>query len=338
MLASPTVGIIGGGSWGTALALAAHRAGSRVTIATRNKNVVSSVREHRMNDIYLPHIFIDPAIEVTDDLRQACQLDILILAVPSQCMRSACIAISDFVGAHVPIVLGSKGLEKGTLLFMTEVVASVLPKNTLAVISGPNFASEVARGKPTATTLACMDSDVGNQLLYALGSKYFRPYLTDDLIGTQIGGVVKNVIAIACGIAYGNQLGENARAALITRGFAEMVPLCEALGGRSESLMGLAGMGDLILTCSSMHSRNTSFGLALSRSAPVNEVMVNEGRSVIEGSSSAESVVTLAGRHGVDMPICQAVNDILTEKATVEQAISILLDRPFSSEHGAKYN
>ena len=338
MLAYPTVGIIGGGSWGTALALAAHRAGSKVTIVTRNKNVMSSIKEHRMNDIYLPHVFIDPAIEVTDDMKKACDCETIVMAVPSNCMRSACIAISDFVGTDVPIIIANKGLEKGSLLLMNEVVSSVLPKNIIAVLSGPNFAIEVARGKPSATTLACSDEEIGNRLIYALGSKYFRPYLTDDIIGTQIGGVVKNVVAIACGIAYGNQLGENARAALISRGFAEMLRLCMAKGGRSETLMGLAGMGDLILTCSSMHSRNTSFGLALSRSTPVGEVVVNEGRGVIEGANSVESIVKLATRHQIDMPICEAVHQVLTEEMTIENAINVLLDRPFSSECGAKYH
>ena len=336
--ASPTVGVIGGGSWGTALALAAHRAGSKVTIATRNKNVVAAVKEHRINDIYLPHIFIDPAVTVTDDLQCACDNEIIIMAVPSQCMRSACISISDYVDTQIPIVIGTKGLEKGSLLFMTDVVAGVLPKNSISVISGPNFASEVARGKPSATTLACADKEVGERLVYAIGSKYFRPYLTDDLIGTQIGGTLKNVIAIACGIAYGNNLGENARSALISRGFAEMIRLCEALGGRQETLMGLAGMGDLILACSSMHSRNTSFGLALSRGKPVDEVVIHEGRGVIEGATSAESVSKIAERYEIDMPICKAVHDILTEASGIEEAISVLLDRPFAAEHGAKYS
>lgn len=338
MLATPTVCVMGGGSWGTALALAAHRAGSKVTIATRNQNVINSVLQHRMNDIYLPHVFIDPAIEITDDLKKACSSEIIIMAVPSQCMRSACIAMSDYVGANVPIVLGAKGLEKGSLLLMTEVVNSVLPRNTLAVISGPNFAIEVARSKPSATTLACADMQVGERLVYALGSKYFRPYLTDDIIGSQIGGSMKNVIAIACGISYGNQLGENARSALMTRGFAEMIKLCEALGGRSETLMGLAGMGDLILTCSSMHSRNTSFGLALSKGTPVNEVVVNEGRGVIEGANSAESLVKLAERYDLDLPICNAVYSILQGDLSVDKAINILLDRPFSSEQGASFH
>lgn len=337
MLASPTVGVIGGGSWGTALALAAHRAGSKVTIATRNKNVIAAIEEHRMNDIYLPHVFIDPAIGITDDLKRLCESEILIMAVPSQCMRSACISISDFVDTQVPIIIGSKGLERGSLLPMNDVVSSVLPKNSVAIISGPNFASEVARGKPSAATLACADQVIGERLCYAIGSKYFRPYLTDDLIGAQVGGTVKNVIAIACGIAYGNELGENARAALITRGFAEMSRFCEALGGRRETLMGLAGMGDLLLTCSSMHSRNTSFGMALSKGTPVNEVVVNEGRGVIEGANSAESIVKLAKRFEIEMPICKAVHDVLIEANTIDEAINVLLDRPFSSEQGAKY-
>jgi glycerol-3-phosphate dehydrogenase (NAD(P)+) len=335
MLATPTVGVIGGGSWGTALALAAHRAGSRVTLATRNKNVISSVEQHRINDIYLPHVFIDPAVKVTDDLRLACDNEILILAVPSQCMRSACISISDLLDTRVPIILGSKGLEKGSLLLMNEVVSSVLPKNSISIISGPNFASEVARGKPSATTLASPDADIGKRLVYAIGSKYFRPYLSDDIVGAQIGGTVKNIIAIACGIAFGNDLGENARSALITRGFAEMVRLCVAKGGRADTLMGLAGLGDLILTCSSMHSRNTSFGLALSKGTPVNEVVVNEGRGVIEGASSVESVVKLARKLRVEMPICEAVYRVLHENASIADTIDILLDRPFSSELGA---
>lgn len=336
MLATPTVGVLGGGSWGTALALAAHRAGSRVTLATRNKNVISSIQQHRVNEIYLPHVFIDPSITATDDIREVCQCEILIIAVPSQCMRSACISISDLLDTNVPIILGSKGLEKGSLLLMNEVVSSVLPKNVVSVLSGPNFASEVGRSKPSATTLACPDPEIAKRLIYAVGSKYFRPYYTDDIIGAQIGGAVKNIIAIACGISYGNELGENARAALITRGFAEMVRLCVAKGGRADTLMGLAGLGDLMLTCSSMHSRNTSFGLALSKGTPVNEVVVNEGRGVIEGASSVESVVKLAHKLGVEMPICEAVCRVLHENASIAETIDILLDRPFATERGVK--
>lgn len=334
MLARPTVGIIGGGSWGTALALAAHRAGSKVTLATRNKNVIASIGEHRINDIYLPHIFIDPDIMIADDFKQACDSEIVVMAMPSHCLRSACISISDYLPTQASVVVGCKGIERGSLLLMHEVVQSVMPKNPVAVISGPNFASEVARGKPSATTIACTDRDIGNRLVYAMGSKFFRPYLSDDIIGAQIGGALKNIIAIACGIAFGRQLGENARAALITRGYAEMVRLCLAKGGKQETLMGLSGIGDLILTCSSVHSRNTSFGLALSKGSPVGEVLVNEGRGVIEGAVSAESAHKLAIKHQLEMPICDTIYKILHENMEIEAAVNVLLDRPFKLEQG----
>ncbi len=330
--AHPSVGVIGGGSWGTALAISINRSGSRVTLATRNANVIASVNERRMNDIYLPGIFIDPSITVTDDLRVACASDILIMAVPSHCMRSACIALSDLLSAKAPVVIGSKGIERGSLLLMSEVVSSVLPSNPVAVLSGPNFATEAARGKPTATTIACANEEIGHQLIYAIGGKLFRPYYTDDVIGTQIGGAVKNVIAIACGIAIGKELGENARAALITRGFAEMARLCLAKGGRYETLTGLSGLGDLILTCSSFQSRNTAFGMSLSQGRPAEEVLVNEGRGVIEGAVTAESVTKLAAKYAIDMPISQAVHRILSENADIDEAIQVLLDRPFSHE------
>ena len=326
------VSIIGGGSWGTALAIAANRAGSRVTLATRNARVAESIREERINEIYLPDVFIDPAIAVTNDFREACRCDFLVVAVPSHCVRSACISISDFVAPEVPIVIGSKGVERGSLLLMSEVVQSVLPNNRIAVISGPGFAQEVARGLPTATTLACASKDTAELLAYALGSRLFRPYLTDDAVGAQIGGTVKNVIAIACGIVAGKELGENAGAALIARGFAEMARLAAAKGARMETLTGLSGLGDLVLTCGSRTSRNMSLGIALSRGENARDVLLGEGRGVLEGAVSAESVVKLARKHGVEMPVCEQVFRVLSGAASVEHAIAALLDRPFAEE------
>lgn len=327
-----SVGVIGGGAWGTALAVVANRAGSKVCLATRNRNVVDTIREQRINDIYLPEIYIDPAIAISDDLTQACHSDAVIMAMPSHCVRSACIAISDLIPPGIPLVLGSKGVERGSLLYMSEVVASVLPANPIAVISGPNFADETARGAPTATTIACKDNALGEMLVYALGGRLFRPYLTDDIMGTQTGGAVKNVIAIACGIANGKGMGENARAAIITRGFAEMTRLALAKGGRLETMAGLSGLGDLMLTCSSVTSRNMSFGDALGRGKQVDDFFIGEGRNVLEGAMAAESVVKLAKKHGLEMPISEAVHKVINEKMNVDEAIVGLLERPFVLE------
>lgn len=332
MKAQYSVGVIGGGSWGTALAVVANRAGSRVCLATRNKNVVDAIRDTRINDIYLPDVYIDPAIEVTDSFQRACQNDILIMAMPSHCLRSACISVSDMIDPGVPLLLGSKGVERGSLLLMSEVVHSVLPSNPVAIVSGPNFAEEAALGKPTATTIACKDMRIGEMLVYAIGGKLFRPYLTEDIIGVQVGGVVKNVIAIACGIADGLELGENARAAIITRGFAEMARLALAKGAKLETLAGLSGIGDLVLTCSSATSRNMSLGMALGEGLKPNDVIISEGRGIIEGAVSAESVVKLAKKLGIQMPICEAVHRILSEQADLNETVNALLERPFVPE------
>lgn len=332
MKAQYNVGVIGGGSWGTALAVVANRAGSKVCLATRNRNVVDAVRETRVNEIYLPGTFIDPAIDVTDNFAEVCKSDIVIMAMPSHCVRSACIAISDLISPNVPLAVGSKGIERGSLLMMSEVIDSVLPSNTVAIVSGPNFAEEAARGQPTATTVACADEATGEAIVYAIGGRLFRPYLTDDVIGTQAGGAIKNVIAIACGIAEGREMGENTRSALITRGFAEMARFALAKGGRMETLAGLSGLGDLVLTCSSMKSRNMSLGVALGSGLKAQDVIMGEGRGVLEGAVAAESVVKLARKHGIDMPICEAVHKVINEKADVEQVISGLLERPFAPE------
>lgn len=326
------VGVIGGGAWGTALAILANRAGSRVTLGTRNANVIQSIREHRNNGIYLPSVFVDPNIDVTDRLMDVCRCDTLIIAVPSHILRSACIAVSDMLDVSVPIAIASKGIERGSLMLMSEIVQSLLPKNPIGVISGPNFAEEAARGQPTATTFASTDAKLLDTLIYTLGGKLFRPYLSDDVIGAQIGGAVKNVIAIACGIALGKKMGENARAALVTRGFAEMARLAEAKGGKYETLMGLSGLGDLILTCGSAKSRNTSFGMALGQGRAKEEVLLSRGRSATEGVIAAESVMKLAQKLNVDMPICHAVYRILYENAPIEQVIGELLERPFTNE------
>lgn len=326
------VGVFGGGSWGTALSIVANRAGSKAVLATRNTNVIQSIRDRRSNEVHLPGVFVDPAIEATDQMHDACRSDLVIIAVPSHVLRSACIILSDMLEPSVPVLIASKGIERGSLMLMSEVVQAILPHNPVGVISGPNFAEEIGRGLPCATSVACANRDLWDMITHAIGGKLFRPYMSTDVIGTQIGGTVKNVIAIACGIAIGKELGENARAALVTRGFAEITRLALAKGGRAETLMGLSGMGDLILTCGSTKSRNMSFGVAIGQGRLKDDIMVGRGRTATEGVVSAESVNRLARKHGVDMPICEAVYRILYENAPVESVIQELLERPFSEE------
>lgn len=326
------VGVIGGGAWGTTLSILANRAGSNVVLGTRNPNVIESIRAKRVNDIYLPGVYIDPAIRVSEKFEDVCRNDIVIMATPSHVLRMACIIFSDMLNTKVPVVIASKGIERGSLLLMSEVVQSVLPYNPVGIISGPNFAEEAAKGLPTATTIASSDREMLEKVAYAVGGRMFRPYLSDDIVGTQIGGAVKNVIAIACGIAMGRGMGENTRAALITRGFAEIARLTMAKGGKYETLMGLSGLGDLLLTCGSTKSRNMSFGMAIGQGKPLDEVLAGRGRSATEGYVSAESVFRLARKLGVSMPICEAVYCILYEKASIEHSINQLLERPITNE------
>jgi len=326
------VGVIGSGSWGTALSVIANRAGSKVILGTRNHNVIQSIGEHRINDIYLPGVYMDPKIEVTDKLADSCQSDLLIIAVPSQVVRWVCIAVSDVLDPKVPIVIASKGVERGSLMLMSEVSEAILPNNPVGILSGPNFADEAAKGLPTATTIASTDKSLLDTAMYAIGGRFFRPYMTDDVIGTQIGGTVKNVIAIACGIAIGKKFGENARAALVTRGFAEISRLTLAKGGRYETLMGLSGLGDLMLTCGSEKSRNMSFGIKIGQGLSREDILTGRGRVATEGVIAAESVSKLARKHGVSMPICDAVYRILYDEAPIDQVISELLERPFANE------
>ena len=326
------VGVIGGGAWGTALAILANRAGSKVKLYTRTTNVAQLIHDHRTNDIYLPGAYIPPEIEVVISPKEVCDSDVVIVATPTNYVRSVAIAISDQLRAETPLLIASKGIERGSLMMMSEVVRSVLPGNPIAIVSGPNFADEAAKGLPTATTIACEDKGQWDLLTYAVGGKLFRPYLTDDVIGTQIGGAIKNVIAIACGIAQGRGLGENASAAIVTRGFAEMARLAVARGGRYETLMGLSGLGDLILTCGSLKSRNMSFGFAVGQGKNGKEVLETRGRTATEGVLAAESVMKIARKFDVQMPICHAVYRVLYEDCSVDDAMKALLERPFSVE------
>jgi glycerol-3-phosphate dehydrogenase (NAD(P)+) len=325
------IGIIGGGAWGTALALTARRAGRHVTLWAREAEVVAAINRDRVNPLFLPGIALDPEIRATADLAEAAAADLLLLVAPAQHLRALAGALAAQVAADLPVLICTKGIEEGSGALMGEVVAAALPASPIAVLSGPTFAAEVARGLPTAVTLACAEKALGRRLITALGTRSFRPYLSEDVIGAEIGGAVKNVLAIACGIVLGRKLGDNARAALITRGLAEMVRLALRKGGKAETLMGLSGLGDLVLTCTSLQSRNHSLGAALGEGRPLAEILA-ERRSVAEGVTSAAATSSLAKRLGVDMPIVAAVDAILHKGAAVDQAIEALLARPFKSE------
>ncbi|MEK9723838.1 MAG: NAD(P)H-dependent glycerol-3-phosphate dehydrogenase [Rhodospirillaceae bacterium] len=325
------IGIIGAGAWGTALAAVARRAGREAVIWAREAEVVDAINGAHRNTPFLPDVTLDPAIRATVDLADAAAADALVLTVPAQYLRAVCAELAPHVGLGMPLVICAKGIEMVGGALMNEVVETALPERRFAVLSGPTFAIEVARDLPTAVTLACADAKAGGELAAALGTPRFRIYQSPDVVGAEIGGSVKNVLAIACGIVEGRNLGDNARAAIITRGLAEMARLSTAKGGRPETLMGLSGIGDLTLTCNAMQSRNFSLGVALGQGRTLADVL-GERRSVAEGVDTAAAVTALAARLGVDMPICLAVDAIVNRGAEIEATVAGLLARPVGAD------
>ena len=326
-----SIGIVGAGAWGTALAATVRRAGRTVTLWAREPELAEAINTTRRNTLYLPDVALDDGIRATTDLAEAAAAKAVLLVTPAQHLAATCRALAPVWRAGVPAVICAKGIEQSTGRMMTEVVEQTLPGAPVAVLSGPTFAIEVARGLPTAVTLACADAELGQSLVEAIGTPSFRPYLADDLVGAEIGGAVKNVLAIACGIVEGRGLGDNARAALITRGMAELTRLAVAKGGRAETLMGLSGLGDLILTASSTQSRNYSLGFALGEGRALAAILA-ERRAVTEGGWSAGAVVAMAGSLGIEMPICAAVDAVINRQADLDDVIRALLSRPFRAE------
>lgn len=326
-----SIGIVGAGAWGTALAATARRAGRAVTLWAREAELVNAINATRRNALYLPDVALDDGIRATDQLADIAATDAILLVTPAQHLGATCAALAPLWRKGVPAVICAKGIEQGTGRMMTEVVEAALPGTPIAVLSGPTFAIEVARGLPTAVTLACGDAQLGQALVEAIGTPSFRPYLADDLVGAEIGGAVKNVLAIACGIVEGRGLGDNARAALITRGMAELTRLAIAKGGRPETLMGLSGLGDLILTASSVQSRNYSLGFALGEGRSLADILA-ERRAVTEGVWTAGAVVEVAAGLGIEMPICAAVDAVINKHVPLDEVIRALLSRPFRSE------
>jgi glycerol-3-phosphate dehydrogenase (NAD(P)+) len=323
--------VIGGGAWGTALAQVAASAGLAPLLWAREAEVVEAIASRHENPLFLPGIPLDVAIAATPRLDDLLACDILLAVTPAQHLRATLAALAGKARRDLPVVLCAKGVEGGSLKLMTEVLAETLPGAAPAVLSGPSFAAEVARGLPTAVTLAAADAGLARALAAAFATPTFRPYVSGDMIGAEAGGAIKNVLAIACGVADGRGLGASAQAALITRGFAELARLAVALGGEAETVAGLCGLGDLVLTCSSRQSRNMSLGHALGSGASLEDALAGK-LSVAEGLSSAPAVVALAARHGVDMPICQAVRAILAGELAVGPAIAGLMTRPLRAE------
>lgn len=310
----------------------AHRAGTAAVLWARDPDVVAEINERHQNPLFLPGVTLHPAITATADLMAALEsAEGVLLVVPAQFLRGVIHLLATRLRQGVPILLCAKGIEAGSLKTMSEIAVEILPNCPSAVLSGPTFAAEVARGLPAAVTIACRDASLGRAFMTALGSGRFRPYLSQDPTGAEIGGAVKNVLAIACGIISGRGLGDNARAALITRGLAEMIRLGVAKGGRRETFSGLSGLGDLVLTCNAAQSRNFALGLALGQGQRLDAVLRGR-RSVVEGVATAAAVVTLGERLGVEMPISGGVDTVLHRGGSIDAMIEQLLRRPYRAE------
>jgi glycerol-3-phosphate dehydrogenase (NAD(P)+) len=325
MASLQTVSVIGAGAWGTALAGVAARAGRDVTLYARSPESAAEIAATRANP-KLSGVRLDANVKVTNDLALAAAADLILIATPAQNLREAVTALAPHLAKATPIIACAKGIERGTHKFMTEVIAESAPQATPAILSGPSFALDVARGLPTAVTLAAKEESLASALVQALGSSTFRPYHTSDVRGVEIGGAAKNVLAIAAGIVVGRKFGASAQAALTTRGFSELVRLGRACGARSETMAGLSGLGDLILTCSSPQSRNFALGMALGRGEQ------RPRDKLAEGEFTAPVLIELAASQNIDMPVSNAVASILSGAATIDEAVESLLTRPFKAE------
>ena len=322
------IGVVGAGAWGTALAQMLASDGRDVLLWARDDGLTRAINETRVNATYLPSARLAPSIHAVDDLRAVSGCSILLLVTPAQFLGSV---MADLPSYPIDLVLCSKGIEAQTGRMMHQVARDAAPGSAIAVLSGPTFAHEVAEGLPTAVTLACGGGEAQwRRLAPQIARDRFRPYYTDDVVGAEVGGAVKNVLAIACGVVDGLELGQNARNALIARGFAEMLRFGEALGARSETLSGLCGLGDLVLTCSSTSSRNFSLGKALGQGSSAEKLMADR-RTVAEGAFTAPILAELAARHGVAMPITDAVNRLL-RGASASAVVTDLLARPLTAE------
>ncbi|HKM88932.1 MAG TPA: NAD(P)H-dependent glycerol-3-phosphate dehydrogenase [Xanthobacteraceae bacterium] len=321
------IAVIGAGAWGSALALTCARAGRTVTLWEHDAANAAQLANKR-ESLFLPGVRIDDSIAIAGDLADAARAEAILLVVPAQSVRAVATVLTPLLAASTPVIVCAKGIERGTKKFMSEIIAECAPNARPAILSGPSFARDVARGMPTAVTLAASDGTLAQELAQAIGSASFRPYYSTDMRGVEIGGAAKNVLAIAAGVVTGRGLGASAGAALTTRGFAELVRFGKAFGAKPETMMGLSGLGDLILTCSSPQSRNFSFGVNLGRGHKLDAIH----GGLAEGTFTAPVLVEMARERSVDMPIAAAVAALLAEDMTLDEAIASLLTRPLKAE------
>jgi glycerol-3-phosphate dehydrogenase (NAD(P)+) len=330
-MALQSVGIVGAGAWGSALAITSRRAGRDVLIWAYEPETLADLKQNHRNETYLPKVKLDPSIEATGRLNEVANCDLLLLATPAQHVRKIAGELAPYLKDRQPLVICAKGIEQASGKLMSQVVDELSPGSQIAVLSGPSFAAEVARGLPAAVTLASAEEQLGRALSYALSHPPFRCYWSDDVVGAEIGGAVKNVYAIAAGIVAGKKFGASAHAALVTRSFAEMMRFGAALGARRETMTGLSGLGDLVLTCGSPQSRNMSLGVELGKGKSVDDVL-GKRVAVTEGVFTASAVVEMAAARGIDMPIAQEVHAVISGLKTVDEAIEALLARPLRAE------
>ncbi|MCC7252744.1 NAD(P)H-dependent glycerol-3-phosphate dehydrogenase [Hyphomicrobium sp.] len=325
------IGVIGGGAWGTALAQTLTLAGRDVVLWARESETVADINTRHVNRAFLPGIALDSRLKATETLEDCAAADAVLLVSPAQHVRTVATALAPHMRPGQPLIVCAKGIEQASGKLMGEVLAEAAPDVALAVLSGPSFAADVARGLPAALTLACRDEQLGKRLAERLGDRQLRLYWTDDIVGVELGGALKNVLAIAAGIVEGKGLGTSAHAAIVTRGFAEMRRLSNAMGSRPETMMGLSGLGDLVLTCGSPQSRNMSLGRALGQGETLAAVL-GARISVTEGVYTAAAVVRLAEQKRIEMPITAAVHAVLEGSLSVDDAIAGLMSRPFKAE------
>jgi glycerol-3-phosphate dehydrogenase (NAD(P)+) len=321
------IAVIGAGAWGSALALTCARAGRKVTLWEQDAGNAEQLAKTRQSK-FLPGVRIDDSIAIAADLAEAAGAEAVLLVVPAQAVRAVVTHLAPMLAARTPVIVCAKGIERGTKKFMSEVIVECAPNMVPAILSGPSFAADVARGLPTAVTLAASDGALAGKLAQTIGSASFRPYHSTDVRGVEIGGAAKNVLAIAAGVVIGRGLGASAQAALTTRGFAELVRFGKAYGAKPETMMGLSGLGDLLLTCSSPQSRNFTFGTNLGRGQKRNDIH----GGLAEGVFTAPVLLEMARERAVDMPISSAVAALLDGRMSVDAAIDSLLTRPLKAE------